>query len=648
MKPRKDCFFGLHFDFHANKHTKAIGENFSLKEFGNMLDIVRPDFVQCDTKGHPGLSSYPTKVGNHHIISKDILKGWREETKKRDIGLYAHYSGLFDMKAIENDESVAVVDKNGNKSKDFVSIFSNYPSKILIPQLKEMALDYKLDGAWIDGDEWGMQVDYSLAAVKKYKELTGKDAFKEDDYIYQEFLREEFRKYVRNYIKEVKSVAPDFNITSNWFYTSQAPGETTINLDYLSADLTPTNSVQSARLESRVLADKDMTWDLMSWGFSYPIHHQKGVIQLEQEASVVISLGGGFQVYEEESSDGLIKDKSAIQKLAKIRDFVKAREEYCHHNKSNNDVAIIHSAKAFYKNSTMLFAQKNDYVNDLTGLVNLVLDNQFGADVIGAWRINKDVLTKYKFICVSNSLVLEEGVIESLLEYVRSGGNLILTGIDTLKLFNNHLDLNIKESLDGHFKINDGQNEVELDGLYLELEDNKNTKNYFLKGECDVDLKTAAMNPPPTIYFNKKIPSDIDLIWGKGHIRVIPINIGSVYNSQKCFQLRNFFKEVLKEYKSKLTVRGSHYIEVNMNSRDGCDFIHLINVSGPHDSITVRSFDELPSLCDISIEFISDKKIKDIFLEPEHHKLVVDNVGNKYTFRIDRIDLYSICKIIYE
>ncbi len=125
MKPRSECFFGLHFDFHANEHTKPIGEHFSQNEFGEMLDIVRPDFVQCDTKGHPGLSSYPTKVGNPHLIDKDILKGWREETQKRGIGLYAHYSGLFDIKAIENNPEYGAIFKDGTQSKGFVSLFTS-------------------------------------------------------------------------------------------------------------------------------------------------------------------------------------------------------------------------------------------------------------------------------------------------------------------------------------------------------------------------------------------------------------------------------------------------------------------------------------------------------------------------------------------
>jgi hypothetical protein len=48
------------------------------------LTKVRPDFIQIDSKGHPGISSYLTKVGYHvKGFQKDPLKLWREMTKKK-------------------------------------------------------------------------------------------------------------------------------------------------------------------------------------------------------------------------------------------------------------------------------------------------------------------------------------------------------------------------------------------------------------------------------------------------------------------------------------------------------------------------------------------------------------------------------------
>ncbi len=82
-KKRKDCFLGIHFDFHAmpGEEVPAI---YCPELYGAMLDAVHPDYIQCDTKGHPGLSSYPTKVGNRAKIKDgiDILRMMRDATAK--------------------------------------------------------------------------------------------------------------------------------------------------------------------------------------------------------------------------------------------------------------------------------------------------------------------------------------------------------------------------------------------------------------------------------------------------------------------------------------------------------------------------------------------------------------------------------------
>ena len=167
-KRRTDSFLGIHFDFHAME-GETVARYFCPESFTEMLDRVKPDYLQFDTKGHPGLSSYPTKAGTQaKEIKVDILRFLREETKKRDIALYAHHSGLYDIHVAKTHPEWAVVNADGTINEEFISPFSPYADKVLLPQLKELALDYQLDGAWIDGECWGAMVDYSDNAQKAY------------------------------------------------------------------------------------------------------------------------------------------------------------------------------------------------------------------------------------------------------------------------------------------------------------------------------------------------------------------------------------------------------------------------------------------------------------------------------------------------
>ena len=112
--PRRDAFFGVHFDLHPNAQDTVLGVDVSEEMISAVLDRVRPDYVQYDCKGHAGYAGYPTHVGwPSPGIVKDSLAVWRKATKDRGIGLYIHYSGVWDTKAVQEHPEWARVDAQG-------------------------------------------------------------------------------------------------------------------------------------------------------------------------------------------------------------------------------------------------------------------------------------------------------------------------------------------------------------------------------------------------------------------------------------------------------------------------------------------------------------------------------------------------------
>jgi hypothetical protein len=78
---RKDCFFGLHFDLHPNAQDKDLGRDLTDAMVNNLLVAVRPDFIQYDSKGHPGYLGFPSKTGMAAPgIVADSLAVWRRVT----------------------------------------------------------------------------------------------------------------------------------------------------------------------------------------------------------------------------------------------------------------------------------------------------------------------------------------------------------------------------------------------------------------------------------------------------------------------------------------------------------------------------------------------------------------------------------------
>lgn len=171
---RSESFFGFHFDFHANPNDKEVGKTLTRGMIDSLLIMTKPDFIQVDCKGHAGYSSYPTKVGNPlENYSQDILKLFREVTAKHNVSLYVHYSGVWDQRAIQKHPSWGIVRADGNRDSLKTSFFSGYLDSLLIPQMKELSDVYHVNGAWIDGDSWAAEPDYSAPLVREFASKTG-------------------------------------------------------------------------------------------------------------------------------------------------------------------------------------------------------------------------------------------------------------------------------------------------------------------------------------------------------------------------------------------------------------------------------------------------------------------------------------------
>jgi hypothetical protein len=380
---RNESFFGMHFDFHAARNQTGIGSELDEAALERLMTEVKPDYVQCDTKGHAGNTSYPTQVGYPAPqMAGDILKMWREVTARHDVALYAHHSGVWDNRALESHPDWAAVDENGVPSTEKTSVFGPYADELLIPQLIEMANDYGLDGAWIDGECWAVMMDYSVHALAAWKAETGKDKVEEEDkFNYLEFNRQGFRDYVTHYIDRVHQAAPHFEIASNWMYTSYTPEKISVPVDFISGDYSPSDSLSVSRIEARCSMDQEKPWDLMAWGFSIEkdIHITKELTQLCQEAASVIALGGGFQVYNRQLVGSI--QTYAIPMWAKLAEFCRERQYWCHKATPVPQVAVIFSVGGYYSNTQRLFPFAGEELNEIASNTYYLLDNQLSVEV---------------------------------------------------------------------------------------------------------------------------------------------------------------------------------------------------------------------------------------------------------------------------
>ena len=638
---RSDCFFGVHFDLHASEDITDAGKTLTAEMIDTFLLKVKPDFIQIDCKGHPGISSYPTKAGYHvKGFEKDPLKLFREITAKNNVALFMHYSGVWDNKAVKEHPGWDLIRADGKPSGQKTSFFSPYLDSILIPQLKELS-DYGVDGAWIDGDCWATEPDYGKESLKRFKEQTGITEIPKspsDKYYPEliEYTRGLFRNHLKKYIDAIHQYNPEFQITSNWSYSSIMPEKVTINVDYLSGDVTPLNGVYRSAFEARCLAPQGKPWDLMAWGFSWDGGKMpmsvKSSVQLEQEAAEIMSMGGGVQFYFQQNRDLSIKPWLATM-LSEIGTFCRQRQQFCHKAKAIPQIALLFPTEAQLKNGTRPFANST---GKLEGSLYMVMDGQYPVEVLMEHHL-KGNMDKYPLIIIPECNYLDPEFTEELRKYASNGGNLLIIGAETAELFKTELGIiscEQQEAKPQFIAAADRIGGIRSQFVKVNLSPDAEVISNFYDGS-DFRLKGEVIASS-----SKKM--------GKGRISAIYFNAGSAYAEYKSHVLRDYISQHIESLFSNplVKVTGSHLVHVAVNSLNDKTYINLINSSGDHNSRSSIGYDEVPYVKDLKVEIRTDRQPKKIILQPEGKELAVDFNNGVSKVMLSDLHIHSIIEVI--
>lgn len=638
---RADSFFGIHFDLHASEDITDAGKTLTAEMIDTFLLKVRPDFIQIDCKGHPGISSYPTKVGFHvKGFEKDPLKLFRERTEANNVALYMHFSGVMDGKVVKEHPDWAIVKANGERSTEKTSFFSPYLDTYMIPQLKELS-DYKVDGAWIDGECWAVEPDYSDASLARFTKETGITEIprKQSDKYYPEFMeytRRLFREHLNKYIAAIHKYNPDFQITSNWSYSSMMPEKVSIDIDYLSGDVTPQNGVYRSAFEARCLAPQGKPWDLMAWGFSWDGGKMpmsiKSAVQLEQEAAQIMAMGGGVQFYFQQNRDLSIKPWLASM-LSEIGVFCRERQPYCQKAKAVSQIALVYPTVSYQRNALRPYSNP---LGKLEGALNLVLDGQHPVEILMEHHLTGK-MGQYPLIIIPECDYLDQAFIDELKLFVSSGGHLLVIGTETVKLFKNELGISSLKNLD-------------------------ETETFFAEGSkigaIRSSLDSVELNPGVKIlstFYNgsdfrlksRMIASSINN-YGKGVVAGVYFNAGTAYNDYKSPVLRDYICGLINDLFPNQMVRvsGSHLVHVTVNKLNTKMYVNLVNIAGEHTNPKAIGYDEIPSLKDLTIGVTTVHKPAKIVLQPEGQDLKIDFQDGVSTVIVPEIKIHSILEII--
>ncbi len=623
-------FVGLHFDFHAKQTDTGIGRTFSKETADAFLKQVKPDYIQIDCKGDQGYTSYPTKMGNAAPkISKDLMKLWREVTQENGVELYAHYSGLRELAALTKHPDWAVT--NFDKTKgDIISVESNYYDELFIPQLKELALDYKINGVWIDGDCWAARLDYSPAMIRKYQNAFHSQDIpqKQGDKNYGQWIsfnRSEYKKDFNHYVNALHAVQPDFKMINNWAFSEYMPEKVDVNVDFLSGDIRG-NSPYDAAFEGRSFAAKGKPWDIMTWTIWYPHNKQavKSYDHIVQEASIVLALGGGFSTYWKQYADGSLPYKYNSL-MADIIKFCRQREDYCFRGNIVPQVGLLLTDEIWKRqlNTGHLYSEVG--TDRAKEMLQILQEAGYSTDFVASYDMDKN-LSSYPVIVLPGWGLLDDATLKKLNTYVINGGNLLVAGANAVRQFADFCQIPLTGNLRKNQQVKLTLNATAALNTDVSIPQSNNGKKVG-------SITDGAGNAFPAATVVKV---------GKGNVCLVYFDVKDYYSSGHIAIVQNVIKQGLRQLfpNPVATVQDAPMVQQLVTRKNGHLFIHLINMSGEQ-----SLYETIPPVQSFKLIVNTGKRPSSVLLQPGNNNLNFAYKNNKLTIDIPGFQFYSIVQI---
>jgi len=658
----KKYYFGLHYDLHAGQTDTELGTRCGKKDLVPMLKLMDPDFVQTDCKGHPGMTSWFSKVPNATVspgVVKDAMKQWRAATRTLGIPLHCHYSGIWDKAAGAQHPSWCTVDKKGrpggapfgpNAGKptgEKMCPRGPYLEKLLIPQMFELIDRYGVDGFWVDGDIWAVEPCYCHRCRKAFTLATGirKPPTEESDPNWSTwigFTRESFEAYVTRYCDAVHSHKPGVLVCSNWLQTFKHPGEPIVPTDWISGDNTWVFGLDGSRCEARFISTRGKPWDIMLWSFfcSHGMGQPdspwvaKPVEMLQQEAAVLLAFGGNVQIYENPPglrSGQLIPWRQ--KRMGETGRFIKARRAVCQGTETLPQIAVLHSehhARAKV-GPNLLWGVDTAPVQ---GALFSLLERHYGVDILDEWALLPR-LREFPVVVAPEQDSMSAPMVKALKAYVQTGGKLLVSGANAFDRFGSDF-LGVKggklaKHRSYHVPAADGA--VPLFSDPWRLLELKGAKALGRLGTTP--LLNERLLPHPAAVLHRV---------GKGAVAYIPCNVFRDFARNRYPLTRDFIGEVTQALGARLgiTVDAPTAIDVTLRRRGTTRMVHLINrTSGIPNQPNNGAIDEIPPIGPVTIRMRLQARPKKVRLALEKAAIRSRYSGGVLTITVPSVHIHA-------
>jgi hypothetical protein len=640
-------FFGIHYDFHATAFDTELGRELTPEHLRERLLRTHPDWVQTDCKGHPGYTSWPTKVGSTSPgVTKDSLRIYRDVTREMGIKLGVHYSGVWDTRAIELHPEWGRIDATGQHDGRITCRLHGYDEQLMIPQMMEIIDTYDVNGFWVDGENWAALPCWCNLCRAEFSRRTGIREVPTDkgQPHWEEWLafhRDLFVEHVTKYTNAIHARKPGCLVVSNWMYALHEPEAVNAPIDYLSGDIVPAWGVDRAAIEGRIMDARGMSWDLMAWGFTKAGGDDsalvfKPAVHLEQELSEPVALGGAVMIDETPQRSGWLTGWHN-EIMAKVGEFCRARKEACFHSKTVPQAAVLLLPEHFYAHNTPLYNFTDDAVNPVRGALQALLETHHSTDVLPEDAALQR-MSHYKLLVVPEETRLSPALLLALEDFARQGGYILITGAHLSREYTALVGASPRgEPLTERVYLPLGQRAVPVGFAWQPVSPAPGTKvisNRLMQQEPLRDVTDQA------VVTRREL--------GKGAIVAVHGPLFRNYYSDHAPSLREFIGNLVDSLGIPwaATLEGPPQLEMILRQKNGKLLVNLINRgSGETLSPNRVTVEELPPIENVLVRMRRERAPKSVTVVPPDVKISWSYKNGLLTVKLPQVDIHRVLVI---
>ena len=253
------------------------------------------------------------------------------------------------------------------------------------------------------------------------------------------------------------------------------------------------------------------------------------------------------------------------------------------------------------------------------------------------WRFNFDDGIDWPVVWVPELFDgLEQKTVRRLLDYVRSGGSLVLAGVRPCETF---------AAAGAPFRTQamarrcwrgcsaDGQTFGAVTGtVALVSFDGEVLARYAPGADAVLGQDVMAVSCP----------------YGKGRLVAVGADLGTSYHEAVQGALRDFAQGILSRlYRPLVEVRHAvGTLEINDLRKDGKLLVQLVNANGRHRAMTVLTEDFLPPVRDVELAVRQECKPAAVRLQPAGQDLDFNWANGIVAVRVPQVDVHAVVEVV--